>query len=48
MEADNIRLNSTIYIEFVYFEYARVSNIDDNATHFSADQYVKPLTNESV
>ena len=48
MVAENTRFNATVYINFMCIEGAPALNMVDDATHFSAAQFVEPLTNESV
>ena len=48
MGADNTRFNAKVYINFVYIEETPVLHTVDDATHFSAAQFVKPQRTESV
>ena len=48
MGAENTRFNANLYIDFRYIEGDPVLHIVDDATHFSADQFIEPLTSESV
>ena len=48
MRAENTRFNAKVYSYFVYIEGEPVLHIVDDATHFSAVQFVELLTTESV
>ena len=48
MVIENTRFNAEAYIDFMYIEGSPVLHMVDDATHFSAAQFVEPLTTESV
>ena len=48
MGAENNRFNANVYIDFMYIEGAPVLRIVNDATHFSAAQFVQPPTAELV
>ena len=48
MGGEITRLNAKVYIDLMCIEGAQVLCMVDDATHFSAAQFVEPLTAESV
>ena len=44
-KAETDRFNAKLYIDFMYIEGASLLHMVDDATHFSAVQFVQPLTN---
>ena len=48
MGAENTRFDAKLYIDFMDIEGAPVLHKVDDATPFSAAQFVEPLTTESV
>ena len=45
---DNTHLNAKVYIDFMYIEGVPLLHMIDDATHFSAAQFIEPLATESV
>ena len=46
--AENTQFNAKVYIDFMYIEGAPVLHMVYDAIHFAADQFVEPLTTDSV
>ena len=48
MEAEKIRFNAKVYIDFIYIKRAHVLQVVDDATRFIATQLVAALTTKNA
>ena len=48
MGVENTRLNSTVYIDYMYIEGAFVQHMVDYDTHLTTTKFVNPLKSEAV